>query len=191
VKKGNVVKANDIPLVVINQMRPIRVSFAIPGGQLPLVQKYASGDPLQVHVKPSRDGKDVELKGHLVFVDNAVDPGTGTVTLKGEFANEEGFLWPGQFVDTELVLTLEPKALTVPAAAVVTGQEGPFVFVVGEGGKAEKRPVKVNRTVEGTTVIDEGLKEGETVVTDGQMRLVPGSLVEVKTGLSAEKRSGS
>jgi len=191
VKKGNVAKANDLPLVVINQMQPIRVSFAIPGGQLPLVQKYAAGDPLAVHVRPSRDGKDVELKGRLIFVDNSVDPGTGTVTLKGEFTNDEGYLWPGQFVDTELVLTMEPKALTVPAAAVVTGQEGPFVFVVDGSGKAEKRPVKVNRTIDSTAVIDEGLTVGETVVTDGQMRLVPGSLVEVKTGLSADKRSGS
>jgi len=185
VKKGNVAKANDLPLVVINQMHPIRVSFAIPGSQLPLVQKYAAGDPLEVHVKPARDGRDLEIKGRLTFVDNAVDASTGTVTLKGEFDNREGHLWPGQFVDTELVLTLQPDALTVPASAVMTGQEGMFVFVVDRENKVEKRNVKVNRTVESSAVIDEGVKAGETVVTDGQMRLVPGSVVEVRTGLSA------
>jgi membrane fusion protein, multidrug efflux system len=191
VKKGNVVKANDAPLVVINQMQPIRVSFAIPGGQLPLVQKYSAGGPLKVQVRPSRDGKDAELEGALVFVDNAVDSSTGTVTLKGEFGNGEGYLWPGQFVDTELVLAIEPKALTVPAVAVVTGQEGPFVFVVTGDAKVEKRSVKVNRTVDSTAVIDEGLREGETVVTDGQMRLVPGSVVEVKAGPASERRGES
>jgi multidrug efflux system membrane fusion protein len=180
-KKGNLAKANDLPLVVINQLRPIRVTFAIPGSQLPLVQKFAAQAPLQVLVRPTRDGTGVEMKGRLSFVDNSVDPGTGTVTLKAEFANDEGLLWPGQFVDAELVLTVEPAAMTVPAAAVVTGQQGPFVFVIGADGKAEKRAVKVNRTVGGTTVLDEGLQTGETVVVDGQMRLVPGAVVQVKT----------
>lgn len=186
VKKGNVVKANDLPLVVINQMRPIRVSFAIPGSQLPLVQKYAARAPLEVLVKPARDGDDSEVRGRLTFVDNAVDPNTGTVTLKAEFENAEGFLWPGQFVDTQLVLTVQPDALTVPSGAVVSGQDGTFVFVVGTDMKVEKRNVTVNRNVNGEAVIDEGLKTAETVVTDGQMRLVPGSLVEVKAGIAAD-----
>jgi len=190
VKKGNVVKANDVPLVVINQMQPIRVSFAIPAGQLPLVQKYSTGNSLQVHVKPSRDGNYRKIEGRLSFVDNFVDSDTGTVTLKAEFTNEEGYLWPGQFVDTELVLALEPTALTVPAGAVVTGQEGTFVFVVGDDKKVEKRSVKVNRSVGGDVVLDEGVKAGETVVTDGQLRLVPGTLVEIKTNLSGEERGG-
>lgn len=186
VKKGNVVKANDAALVVVNQMRPIRVSFAIPGSQLPLVQKYSGRGALEVLVRPSRNGDGGQVKGRLSFVDNAVDPGTGTVTLKAEFTNEDGSLWPGQFVDAELVLAVEPDALTVPAGAVVTGQEGTFVFVVVEGGRVEKRNVKVNRTVDGDAVLEDGLKQGDTVVTDGQLRLVPGALVEIKAGPSDE-----
>jgi multidrug efflux system membrane fusion protein len=180
VKKGNVVAPNGAPLVVVNQLSPIRVGFAVPGDQLPLVRKYAAGGTLAVRARPSRDGAGEELVGSLVFVDNAVDSGSGTVILKAEFPNEDGALWPGQFVDVALVLTVEPAALTVPAAAVVTGQAGPFVFVVGADGKAEKRAVNVNRTLDGRTVVTGDLSNGETVVTDGQMRLVPGAIVDVK-----------
>lgn len=181
VKRGNVVKANDAALVVINQMRPIRVSFAVPESRLPVVRKYAAGGrKLEVVVRPSEDSGRSEQKGRLTFVDNAVDPSTGTVTLKAEFPNSDASLLPGQFVDTELVLDVEKDAITVPAGAVVTGQEGTFVFVVGADNKAEKRPVKVNRTQNGTAVIDEGLRPGETVVTDGQMRLTPGAPVEIR-----------
>jgi len=186
VKKGNVVTASGEPLVVVNQLRPIRVSFAVSGGQLPLVRKYAAGGALAVRARPSSAGVGDEATGRLVFVDNAVDAVTGTVTLKAEFANDDAALWPGQFVDVDLVLAVEPAALTVPAAAVVTGQEGPFVFVVGADQRVEKRPVKVNRTVDGRTVVDSGLKDGETVVTDGQMRLVPGATVEVQPGAPAQ-----
>jgi multidrug efflux system membrane fusion protein len=182
VKKGNLVKANDAALVVINQMRPIRVSFAIPENQLPLVQRYAAGQSrLEVHVKPTSEGAASEQKGFLTFFDNAVDANTGTVTLKGEFANKEGSLLPGQFVDAELVLTVEPSALTIPASAVVTGQEGTFVFVVGGDKRVEKRLVRVSRSINATTVIETGVKKGEVVVTDGQMRLTPGATVEIKT----------
>jgi multidrug efflux system membrane fusion protein len=188
VKRGNVVRANDVPLVVINQMRPIRVSFAIPGSQLPLVQKYAARSKLAVHVKPA-NGSDAAVKGYLTFIDNAVDSSTGTVTLKAEFGNETGSLWPGQFVETELVLTVEPAVLTVPAGAVVTGQEGTFVFIIRSDNKAEKRPVKVNRIVGNNAVIDSGLQAGEKVVTDGQMRLVPEAAVEIKAGLVEKRRT--
>lgn len=181
VKRGNLVKANDASLVTINQMHPIRVSFGIPGTQLPLVQKYAAGRTLEVWVRPTRDGSGPRVKGNLVFVDNAVDTGTATVALKGEFPNEDQALWPGQFVDTELVLAVEEGAVTVPAPAVVTGQEGTFVFVIGPDRKVEKRNVRVNRNLDGVVVVDSGVRPGETVVTDGQMRLVPGSLVEIKT----------
>lgn len=188
VKRGNVVKANDAALVVINQISPIRVSFAIPQDQLPLVQKYASRGALEVHVWTSRDSSRSEVKGRLVFLDNEVDPSTGTVTLKADFSNEQGSLLPGQFVNTELVLTVEPEALTVPAGAVVTGQDGTFVFVVRSDKKVEKRPVRVNRTLNNTVVIDQGLKTGETVVTDGQMRLVPGATVAIKSSPSKSSR---
>ncbi len=187
VKRGNVVKANDAALVVINQMRPIRVSFAVPESQLPVIQRYAAGGKrLEAIVRPSGDSGRSEQRGHLTFFDNAVDPATGTVTLKAEFPNADGSLLPGQFVDTELLLAVEADAITVPASAVVTGQEGTFVYVVGSDKKAEKRPVKVNRTQNDTVVIDEGVTAGETVVTDGQMRLTPGAAVEVRPAPSGQ-----
>jgi membrane fusion protein, multidrug efflux system len=188
-KKGNVVKANDLPLVVINQLRPIRVSFVIPEGQLPLVQKFSAQRKLDVNVKPSRNDNDANvLKGQLTFIDNAVDRNTGTITLKAEFPNDNGSLWPGQFVNTELILTVESAALTIPAIAVVTGQDGTFAFVIGDDKKAEKRPIVVNRTSNSVAVVDDGLKAGDVVVTDGQMRLVPGSVVMIQSGLAEQGR---
>ena len=152
--------------------------------------KYAAGGKkLEVVVRPSTNGGGSEQKGHLTFFDNAVDPNSGTVTLKAEFPNKDGSLLPGQFVDAELLLTVEPDALTVPAAAVVTGQDGTFMFVVGRDKKVEKRPVKVNRTLSNTAVIESGASEGELVVTDGQMRLTPGATVEIRSG--APKKNGS
>jgi membrane fusion protein, multidrug efflux system len=180
VKKGNIVRANDLPLVVINQIRPIRVSFAIAESQLPLVRRYAAEKTLEVRVKTSRSDGRPDAKGRLVFIDNEVDAGTGTFTLKALFPNEDSSLWPGQFVDVDLILTIEPRALTVPTGAIVTGQDGTFIFTVGSDKKVEKRPVQVNRTLDDITVINGGLKDGETVVTDGQMRLVPGASVEFK-----------
>jgi membrane fusion protein, multidrug efflux system len=189
VKRGNIVKANDIPLLVINQLRPIRVSFAVPGAQLPLVQKYSTGRSLDVYAQSGRGSAGKRVRGVLKFFENAVDPATGSVVMKGEFANEEGALWPGQFVDTELVLAVEADTITVPETAVVTGQEGTFAYVVGADKKVEKRMLKVNRTQNNKAVIDAGLSRGETVVIDGQMRLVPGALVELKTA-NAPARSG-
>lgn len=188
VKRGNVIKANDVALVVINQLQPIRVSFAIPGTQLPLVQKYAAQGRLQVRVRPSRSDS-ATVTGQLTFLDNAVDTGTGTVTMKAEFRNENEELWPGQFVDTELELTVQNGALTVPASAVVTGQAGSFIYLVTPQKTVEKANVIVNRTVNNITVIDKGIKAGDTVVIDGQMRLVPGARIEIKTSLAAQGRS--
>lgn len=185
VKKGNVVTANGGPLVVVNQLSPIRVSFAVPADRLPQVRKHAAGGALAVHARPSRDGGGEALAGRLVFVDNAVGAGTGTVTLKAEFPNADGALWPGQFVDVDLVLAVEADALTVPAAAVVTGRDGLFVFVVGEDRKVEKRAVVVDRTIDGLAVVAGDLRDGETVVVDGQMRLAPGAVVEIKTAKPA------
>lgn len=188
VKRGNVIKANDVALVVINQLQPIRVSFAIPGTQLALVQKYAAQGSLQVRVHPARNDS-ATVAGKLSFLDNAVDAGTGTVTMKAEFRNEDAALWPGQFVDTELELTVQNDALTVPASAVVTGQAGSFIYLVTPQKTVEKANVIVNRTVDNITVIDKGIKAGDTVVIDGQMRLVPGARIEIKTTLAAQGRS--
>ena len=193
VKRGNVVSANGPALVVINQMDPIRVSFAIPGTELALVQKWAARGTLMVNVRPSRNGSGEELMtGRLTFLDNAVDAATGTVALKAEFTNEKEQLWPGQFVDVELVLAIENEALTVPVSAVVTGQEGTFVYVITADNKAEKRPVRVNRTLGGIIVLDSGVKAGEQVVTDGQVKLVPGARVEIRKGTAASgNRTGN
>ncbi len=103
----------------------------MPGGRLDEVRRHHAAGDLEVRVRPSRDGEEPPLLGRLSFVDNAVDRTTGTVTLKAEFPNADDRLWPGQFVDVELVLAVDPAALTVPASAVVTGQEGPFVYVIG------------------------------------------------------------
>lgn len=189
VKRGNVVKANDATLVVINQINPIRVSFSVPGDQLPQVQKYAARGKLEVHVQASRNGSSSDVKGYLTFLDNTVDPQTGTVTLKAECPNQANSLWPGQFVDTELVLAIEAAVLTVPAGAVVTGQDGTFVFVVGPDKTVSKRAVKINRTLDSVMVIDQGLKAGDTVVTDGQMRLLPGAAVQIKSSLADKGRN--
>jgi multidrug efflux system membrane fusion protein len=187
VTKGNVVAPNGSPLVVVNQLSPIRVSFAVPADRLPQVRRHAAGGALAVHARPSRDGRGEALVGRLVFVDNAVGAGTGTVTLKAEFPNADGALWPGQFVDVDLVLAVETGALTVPAAAVVTGRDGLFVFVVGDDRKVEKRAVVVDRTIDGLAVVAGDLRDGEAVVIDGQMRLAPGAIVEVKTPKAAPK----
>jgi multidrug efflux system membrane fusion protein len=189
VKRGNVVRANDATLVIINQINPIRVSFSIPGDQLPQVQKYAARGKLEVHVQTSRNGSSSEVKGYLTFLDNTVDSQTGTVTLKAECPNQANSLWPGQFVDTELVLSIEAAVLTVPVGAVVTGQDGTFVFIVGPNKTVRKQTVKINRTLDSIMVIDMGLKAGDTVVTDGQMRLLPGAAVQIKSSLAEKERA--
>lgn len=182
-RRGNIARANDTLLVTINQLRPIRVSFAVAGDRLAEVRRRAAAGVLEVRVCADRSGEDAPLTGVLSFVDNAVDPATGTVTLKAEFANADEALWPGQFVDVELVLAVEPEALTVPDGAVLTGQDGQFVYVIKEGSQVEKRAVVVDRSLDGTTVLTGGVTAGETVVTDGQLRLAPGATVEIKPGL--------
>lgn len=180
VRKGNVVAAGGGPLVVVNQLDPIRVTFALPGNQLPEVQRRQAGGALTVRARPSGGTEGATAVGRLVFVDNAVDPGTGTVTMKAEFTNPGGALWPGQFVEVEVELAVEPSALTVPAAAVVTGQSGAFVYVIDAQNQAQKKPVTVLRTVEGLSVIQGELADGQAVVIDGQIRLAPGGTVQVK-----------
>ena len=185
VKKGNVVKANEAVVVTLNRMRPIRVAFALPGQSLSDILRYggSSGHGLAVRVGPSgSSGKEIE--GRLDFVDNAVSPETGTVALKAVFENADGALWPGQFLDVELILDVEKGLVAVPDSAVLTGQQGTFLFVVAEG-RARSRSVVVARSAEGFTAIARGVGAGETVVTDGQLRLFDGAPVEIKTSLSA------
>jgi multidrug efflux system membrane fusion protein len=179
---GNLVKANDVPvLVVINQITPIYVDFSPPENVLPQVKKYMAHGRLKVEAFPPDDPQRPET-GFLSFVDNAVDNTTGTIRLKGTFQNGSHRLWPGQFVDVVLTLTEQTNAVLVPQQAVQTGQEGQFVFVVKADQTVESRPVTVSRTLEGNAIVEQGVRPGEVVVTDGQSNLVPGTRVEIKTG---------
>jgi multidrug efflux system membrane fusion protein len=181
VRQGNLVKANSVPpLVVINQIQPILVRFAVPQSQFPDIQRYyRNGNSLQVRATPS-EGTGVPLNGTLAFVDNNVDSTTGTVLLKARFSNPDGALWPGQYINVALQLYVDPGALTLPAPAVLTGQQGTYVYTVDTAGTAKQTPVVVSRTIDSVSVIASGLKEGEKVIVDGQSRLIPGSKVTVK-----------
>jgi membrane fusion protein, multidrug efflux system len=181
VRQGNLVKANsDPPLVVINQIKPILVRFSVPQSQFPDIQRYyRGGNALSVRATPS-EGTGVPLDGTLAFVDNNVDSTTGTVLLKARFANPEGSLWPGQYTNVALQLYVDPTALTLPASAVLTGQQGTYVFTVDSAGQAKQSPVRVARTVDSLAVIASGVTDGERVIISGQSRLTPGSKVTIK-----------
>ena len=185
VHPGNLVRANDTaPLVIINQVTPIFVSFAIPEAQLPDLKRYmAQGSP-RVDVRPPNDVTP-PTSGSITFVDNQVDQTTGTIRVKASFANGDRRLWPGQFLNVAITLKTDGAALVVPGAAVQTGQQGMYVFVIKSDQTAELRTVEVERTMGDDSIIKSGLKAGETVVTDGQLRLVPGSKVSVKDGAKA------
>lgn len=182
VNEGNLVRANDAtPLVVINQVTPIYVSFGIPEARLPELKKYMAQGSVKVEALAPNDTTTPSV-GRITFVDNTVDPTTGTIRIKGTFPNETRHLWPGQFVNVSVTLMTEPRAIVVPTPAVQTGQQGQYVFVVKPDQTVELRTVTVARAADGQTVIQQGLKAGETVVTDGQLRLTPGSRVSVKAG---------
>ena len=179
VHEGNVVKANDIALVVINQINPIYVSFAVPEQHLAAIKARMASHTLGVTaVIPGEEQQ--PMHGDLTFVDNTVDNATGTIRLKGTFANSGRRLWPGQFVNVILTLGEQPNSIVIPSQAVQTGQAGTYVFVVKPDRTVEMRPVGVDRSLDGETVVSRGLRAGETVVTDGQLRLVPGARIEVK-----------
>src|SRR5258705_483458 len=181
VHEGDYVKAaTSDPLVTIIQPDPIRVRFAIPEREVPLLQRYRSGNP---RVEIESDGGSRVIPGTLVFVDNAVDPGSGTLLLKGEVRNQDGRLVPGQFVDVRLVLFVAPKSLVIPARAVSVGQQGPYVYVVKADSTVASRPVEVERTRDETSIIARGLSAGETVGTDGQPQLAPGAKVSVRPSI--------
>jgi multidrug efflux system membrane fusion protein len=178
VKPGNLVRGGaGVPLVTINRIRPILVRFAVPGAQLELIQRYRT-KPLVVRARPT--GGTSDSRGTLSFLDNAVDSSTGTLMLKGTFENRDGALWPGQFVKTALELYVEPDALVVPSTAVVTGQQGSYVFVVKPDRTTEVRDVRVARPAGDVTVLAGGLEPGEQVVTEGQLRLTAGAKVLIK-----------
>jgi len=178
--QGNVVKAPDDVLLTINQIHPIYVAFAVPEQFLPEIQKQMRERKLTVAASFDNLEGDPP-QGELSFVDNTVDVTTGTILLKAAFPNTDGRLWPGQFVRAQLTLSVLTNAIVVPSQAVQTGQNGQFVYVVKADDTVEERPVQTGITEQGLTVVSSGVAAGETVVTDGQLRLVPGVKVSSKT----------
>ena len=179
VHPGNLVKDNDAVLVVLNQIHPIYVTFSVPEQHLTDIKKCRATGPLTVEAAVPNQEQNPS-RGVLTFIDNAVDSTTGTIKLKGTFENPDNRLWPGQFVNVALTLRTEPNAVVVPSPAVQTGQAGQYVFVVKQDITVEYRPVVVASSIGNETVIQKGVAAGETVVTDGQLRLVPGMKVTIK-----------
>jgi len=183
---GNLVKANDVnPLVVINQVRPIYVNFAVPEQELPEVRKRTAEAPLEVEVLPVDPAQKHPL-GRLIFVDNAVDPSTGTIRLRAQFENDDAALWPGQFINVSVRLYDQVDAIVVPTQAVQTGPDGQYVYVIGQELTAEVRRIGLLRTDGERAIVAQGLKPGERVVTRGQLRLGPKVKVQIsKPGAEA------
>ena len=179
--KGNMIKAQDDnkSLVVINQIQPIYVSFAVPEQNLGEIKKYSAAGQLKLKAMVPKDGEYPE-EGALSFIDNTVDKATGTIKLKGTFPNQAKRLWPGQFVNVVMDLTAQSNALVVPSQAIQTGLEGQYVFIIQPNLTAETRKVVVGRPFDGQTVIEKGLQAGEKVVTDGQFQLVSGTKVQIR-----------
>lgn len=186
IHEGNLVPVNGAtPLVIINQLRPIAVSFSVPQQYLDEIRSYAARSPLEVAIRPS-DDTTATLTGRLTFINNQVDTATGTIQLKATFGNAQRVLWPGEFVAVKLVLTVEHDVLTVPAPAIMTGQRGTYVYVVNSDHTAHAQDVTVGQQGETYVIVTKGLEAGEQVVTDGQLRLVPGARVELKSAPSAD-----
>jgi membrane fusion protein, multidrug efflux system len=183
-KKGSIVKAVDTtptvaPLVTITQMRPIYVAFTVPERNLSALRTAMASGSLPVTVTVPSEPK-APIGGTLTFIDNQVDTGTGTISLKAKFPNDDERLWPGQFVNVTLMLGMQEKAILVPSIAIQVGPNGPYVFVIRQDSTVELRLVRPDRTVDDKTVIAEGLAPGERVVTDGQLRLGNGTRVNAQ-----------
>lgn len=185
-RAGNLVKANDDPpLVSILQIEPVYVTFSVPEKNLSEIRARAAQGPLAVRAWNRGEGGDGH-EGTLAFIDNAVDVQTGAIRLRGRFPNTDRALWPGQFAEVALTLAEEKDVVVVPSPAVQVGQQGAYVFVVEPDDTARMRPVVVERTEGDLSVLTSGLAGGETVVTDGQLRVVPGGRVEIKPGPSPQ-----
>ncbi|MGV3533169.1 MAG: efflux RND transporter periplasmic adaptor subunit, partial [Chthoniobacteraceae bacterium] len=180
---GHIVEANQTDLVVIHQVQPIEVSFAVAERHLPEIRKESADGKLAVKVATDANTP-ATAEGELSFVDNAVKPASGTIDLKATFRNDPVVLWPGQFVDVEMVLSLQKAALVAPARAVQSSQNGSFVFVIKPDETVEARDVVLARTVGEVAVLSQGVQPGERIVLDGHAQLTPGSKVQVKTGLA-------
>lgn len=182
---GDLIKPDaDTPMVTLTRIQPIYVSFSIPERELPAVREQMQRHPLEVDAAiPNANAQAPSEHGVLSFVDNTVDRTTGTILLKGLFPNENLRLWPGAFVNASLTLNALRDAIVVPSEAIQTSQEGTFVFVVGADQRVAMQPVATGVQVDHETVVEHGLAAGQTVVTDGQLRLAPGAVVTVKQSL--------
>ena len=186
---GNLVKANDTPfLVQLNQVEPIYVTFTVPETRLAEVRRYAAGS-LKVLAYPKGQTSD-GVEGVLSFIDNGVDPQTGTVKLKATFQNKDRKLWPGEFADVELNLSTQKNAVVVPTKAIQTGQQGDYVFVV-KNDTAEARPVVTSGAFQNLTLIAKGLAPGETIIVDGHVRVVPNGKVVVQSTVPSSTTNAS
>lgn len=178
--RGNLVKANDTnPLVILNQVNPIYVSFSVPEQTLPKIRDAMTHGKLPVHAI-TRDGVATDAVGELSFVDNAVDAATGTIRLRASFHNPKNTLWPGQFVNVSLQLGEQSDALVIPAVAVLTGPKGSYVYTVVQEATVAMREIVVSRIAPEGAVVEKGLAVGERVVVDGQSRLTPGAAISIK-----------
>ncbi len=184
---GDLVKENETasPLVTINQIRPIRVRFVVPQSDLADVRKHRTTLGVSVATGDSN-----WITGRLAFVDNAVEPQSGTLLLKGEFGNQDAALWPGEFVRVRLQLYEQEKATVVPSSAVTNSQTGPYLYIVKADTTVEVRPIQVTRTWRDLTVVASGVEPGETVVTDGQLRLSPGAKAQIRDGNGGATTAG-
>lgn len=187
---GNVIQNSVSPLLTINQIVPIYVTFAVPEQDLPRIKQYMAVNKLVVEAMVPNDEKN-PIQGELIFVDNQVDQSTGTIRLKASFPNKDRRLWPGQYVKVAIRLTTEPHRLVIPNQAVQNGQQGQYVFVVKNDKSVDVRPITVERTFQQDAIISNGLSAGETVVTDGQLRLVPGATVDIVTTGTTSKDTAS
>jgi multidrug efflux system membrane fusion protein len=195
VKPGNLVQAagSGAPLVTINTMDPILVSFSIPERQLEDVRRFQNDKQMRIEILPDRNAPPV-AEGKLVFVDNTVTAQTGTVLLKTRVTNANEVIWPGQFVNVRIVLTIEAEAVVVPEAAVQPGQDGSFVYLIDENSKVKVQPVVVSRQLAGDVVIASGIKAGDRVITEIPQALTPGATVQLagdgRPGAKGEKAKG-
>ena len=195
---GSLVTANVTPLVTIHQLQPIDVMFSVPQSELPTIRRYLAQGKIVVRAAPpgqpngplSRDGAE---DGELTFIDNTIDKTSGTIRLGAVFANAAERLWPGLYVEVCVELTVQQRAVVVPSQCVQTGRDGKYVFVIGPDKTVQIRDVVVDRQRGEEVVIGSGLEGGETVVSDGQLRLTPGAKAEIKppgTGPSSRPASG-
>lgn len=192
VKPGNLVTANSTELVTVSQLEPVFVTFSVPAVHLPTIKHHSNADPMMVSALP-QDGNAQAVEGKLTFVDNLIDTATDTIKLKASFDNKDLRLWPGQFTRVTLRLSTLNQATVIPSVAVQVGQDGQFVFVVKQDMTVEQRPITVAQRFGEIVVVGKGLKPGETVVTEGQLRLEQGTKVQPgdTNGASSGGRRGT